>query len=71
MNMLERVSHTDGSSFPSQLETYIFLLYSRFSILGTSLVVWRLRLHTPNVGGRESGQGMRSHVPQLSLGAAK
>ena len=33
----------------------------------TSLVVWWLRLHTPNAGvlGLISGQGTRSHLPQL------
>ena len=37
--------------------------------LGTSLVVQRLRLRAPNVGGLGSipGQGIRSHMQQLKI----
>ena len=40
---------------------------SLFKITGTSLVVQWLRLETPNTGGLGSisGQGTRSHMPQL------
>ena len=39
----------------------------------TSLVVWWLRLHAFNAGGRGSipGQGTRPHMPQLSPRAAR
>ncbi|TEA37609.1 hypothetical protein DBR06_SOUSAS5310036, partial [Sousa chinensis] len=38
-------------------------------VLGTSLVVQWLRLHTPNAGGLGSipGQGTRSHTSQLRV----
>ena len=38
-------------------------------MIGTSLVVQWLRLHTPNVGdpGPIPGQGTRSHMPQQRL----
>ena len=41
--------------------------------LGPSLVVQRLRLHAPNVGGLGSvpGQGTRSHIPQLRSSLVK
>ena len=40
---------------------------------GTSLVVQQLRLCAPNAGGPGSisGQGTRSHMPQLRSGAVK
>ena len=39
---------------------------------GTSLVVQWLKLHSPNAGGPDPipGQGIRSHMPQLSLHAS-
>ena len=40
---------------------------------GTSLVVQRLRIHAPNIGGPGSilGQGTRSHMLQLKIPAVK
>ena len=34
---------------------------------GTSLHVQWLRLHTPSAEGLGSGQGSRSHIPQLKI----
>ena len=50
------------SCFSSQVEAKRYLL-------GTSLVVRWLRLHTPNAGGLGSipGQGTRSHRPQIRV----
>ena len=54
---------------------YLELTSARKSvwILGTSLVVWLLRLFASSAGGQGSipDQGTRSHVPQLRCGAAK
>ena len=44
-----------------------------YIVLGTSLVVQWPRLCTPKAGGPGStpGQGTRSHLPQLTVGAGK
>ena len=43
--------------------------YIQYPVIGTSLVVQELRLHTPNAGdlGSISGQGTRSHMPTLKI----
>ena len=45
------------------------MLFKNLGHSGTSLVVQLLRLHAPNVGGLGSisGQGTRSHMPQLKI----
>ena len=54
-------------------ETKIEKEYLLKFIVMTSLVVQRLRLCTPNAGGRDSipGQGTRSHMLRLKPSAAK